>query len=385
MNDLVSELITLIRSIYGEGPIPLHRPIFTPNDEKKLAECLRSNFVSTAGNGLIEFESLTASYTQRKYAISTVNGTAALHLALMAVGADASCEVITQPLTFVATANAISYTGAVPVFVDIGRDTLGLCPTKLRNWLHKNCISQNGATINKTTGRKIIAVLPMHTFGIPYQEGEISDVCREFGIFHISDAAEALGTFDKKGKHAGYTADLSVISYNGNKVITTGGGGMVCTDREDFFFKIKKLSTTAKKPHLFEFEHTEVGYNYRMPNINAVLGLSQMTILHQILSSKKQISKMYRDFFQRRGVEFLPVGSTLQNEWLNGFYCHDVAQRDNFLQRLNDSYIQCRAAWKLMPDLEMYKHLETDGLENAIDIQSRIINLPSSAVLNLDQ
>jgi perosamine synthetase len=371
-------LIAQVRNIYGEGFIPLHRPVFEGNEKRYLIDCIDSNFVSSVGAKVTEFEQQVAAFTGAKYAIATVNGTAALHVALQLAGVGRDDEVITQALTFIATCNALSYAGAHPVFVDVDRDTLGLSPSALRRWLQANAQMRDGSAYNRGTGRRIAACVPMHTFGFPLRIREIVAVCDEYGIPVVEDAAESLGSY-VEGRHTGTFGKLATLSFNGNKVITTGGGGMIVTDDEAIAKRAKHLTTTAKIPHPYEFVHDEVGYNYRLPNLNAALGCAQMERLPAMLAIKAEVSARYREFFAGTGVRFVePQPGTKANWWLNAIVLGSEAERDDFLQYTNAQGVMTRPIWRLMSRLPMFAHCQHDGLENSYWLEARVVNLPSS-------
>ena len=299
MNRFCKNFIELSNEIYGKEFISLHRPVFNGNEKKYLIECIDSNFVSSVGQKVPEFENMISEYTGAKYAIATVNGTSALHIAIMLAGVRPGNEVITQALTFIATCNAISYVGAKPVFIDVDVDSMGLSPTYLKDFLDQNAVKKQDGTFNKFTGNKISACIPMHTFGFPCRMKEISEVCDDWNIPIVEDAAESLGSFINK-KHTGTLSLMGTLSFNGNKIITTGGGGMILTDNSDLAKRAKHLTTTSKIPHAYEFIHDEIGYNYRMPNLNAALGCAQMESLDSFLIKKIQISKIWEDFFKMK-------------------------------------------------------------------------------------
>lgn len=420
MNHNFKEIIEFIRELYKEpsGFIPLHAPIFNGNEKRYLEECIDSTFVSSVGKFVDLFEEKMAQYTGAKKAVVCVNGTNALHLALMMVGVERDTEVITQPLTFIATANAISYCGAHPVFLDVDLDTLGLSPTALRNWLETSTIKRinestnQQQTINKKTGRLITACVPMHTFGHPVRIDEIIAICNEYNIPVVEDAAESLGSFylpremreahisPGKGQHTGTFGKIGVLSFNGNKIITTGGGGMLLFQDEELAKKAKHLTTQAKVPHAWEFVHDEIGYNYRMPNINAALGLAQLEQLPMFLESKRQIALAYSEFFknlneskpsnpsklsklsqpsQQTKITHItePTNSTA-NYWLNCILLSDRAERDEFLKISNENNVMTRPVWELMNRLPMFTSCETDSLSVANFIAERLVNIPSS-------
>lgn len=379
MNTTLPEgLVAHVRDIYGEGFIPLHRPVFEGNEKRYLIDCIDSNFVSSVGAKVTEFEQQVAAFTGAMYAIATVNGTAALHVALQLAGVGRDDEVITQALTFIATCNALSYAGAHPVFVDVDRDTLGLSPSALRRWLQANAQMRDGSAYNRGTGRRIAACVPMHTFGFPLRIGEIVAVCDEYGIPVVEDAAESLGSY-VAGRHTGTFGKLATLSFNGNKVITTGGGGMIITDDAALARHAKHLTTTAKIPHPYEFVHDEVGYNYRLPNLNAALGCAQMERLPAMLAVKVDVAARYREFFAGTGVRFVePLPGSTANWWLNAIVLGSEAERDDFLQYTNAQGVMTRPIWRLMPRLAMYVDCQHDGLENSYWLEARVVNLPSS-------
>jgi len=286
---LANDTIAKSKHIFGENIIPLHRPVFEGNERQYLVDCIDSNFVSSVGARVTEFEKQVSKFTGSKYAIATVNGTSALHIAIELAGVRPGDEVISQSLTFIATCNAISYSGAMPVFIDVDLDTMGLSPKALKYFLENNAEKRKNGTFNKLSGKKISACVPMHTFGFPCRISEISEICANWKIALVEDAAESLGSYVGK-KHTGKFASMATLSFNGNKVITTGGGGMIITDNSELAKRAKHISTTAKVPHSYEFVHDEIGYNYRMPNLNAALGCAQMERLGELLIIKKPVS-----------------------------------------------------------------------------------------------
>jgi aminotransferase in exopolysaccharide biosynthesis len=371
-------LIDLVRSVHGEGAIPLHRPALEGNARKYLIECVDSNFVSSVGARVSDFEQQIAEFTDARFAIATVNGTAALHVAMQLAGVLRGDEVITQALTFIATCNALAYTGAHPVFLDVDQDTMGLSPDALRRWLAANAEVKSGQTFNRTTGRRIAACVPMHTFGFPARIEEIVGICGEYAIPVVEDAAESLGSY-VGNRHTGTFGKLATLSFNGNKVITTGGGGMILTDDEALARRAKHLTTTAKIPHPYEFVHDEIGYNYRLPNLNAALGCAQMELLPQMLAIKADVAARYRDFFSGRGVRFVePRAGTTGNFWLNAIVLGSESERDEFLEYTNSKGVMTRPIWRLMSRLEMFRDCQHDGLENSRWLEERVVNLPSS-------
>ena len=385
-NAVVSDVLTTrfdallkhMRSIYGDGFIPLHRPVFEGRERQYLVECIDSNFVSSVGAKVVEFEDRIAAFLGSRKAIATVNGTAALHLALEGAGVRPGDEVVGQALTFIATCNAIKYIGARPVFVDVDRDTMGLSPDALRAWLQNNARMENGQAYNISTGARIAACVPMHTFGIPLRIAEIARVCEEFGIVLFEDAAESLGSYVGE-RHTGTFGKLAAISFNGNKVITTGGGGMIVTDDEELAAQLKHKSTTAKIPHAWDFVHDEVGYNYRLPNLNAALGCAQMEVLPSILQVKGDVAETYRAFCNDNGWQFVePPKGTRANNWLNAVILENRTERDAFLDYSNKCDVMTRPVWTLMSELQMFEDCQHDGLINSRWLADRLVNLPSS-------
>jgi len=390
------EIIQYIRHLYNkpDGFIPLHAPVFNGNEKKYLEECIDSTFVSSVGRFVEEFEMKMAEFTGAKKAVVCVNGTNALYLALMMVGVKKETEVITQPLTFIATANAINYCGAKPVFLDVDLDTLGLSPDALRKWLvtstytQTNKVSKQKQTLNKKTGRAITACVPMHTFGHPVRIEEIVEICAEFNIPVVEDAAESLGSF-YKGKHTGTFGEIGVLSFNGNKILTTGGGGMLLFKDELLAKRAKHLTTQAKISHPWEFHHDELGYNYRMPNINAALGLAQLEQLPMFLESKRKVANAYHRFFNHSTFQ-LPNKLTIKhiheppntksNYWLNCIEMPGRVERDEFLKYSNDRGVMTRPTWRMMHTLEMYKNCEIDDLQNARYLSETLVNIPSSVI-----
>ena len=372
------DIIAFVRQIYGEGPIPLHRPIFCGDEKSYLLECIDSNFVSSAGSRVDEFERKVASFTGAKNAIAVVNGTNALQIALILAGVREQDEVLTQALTFVATCNAISYVGAAPVFIDVDKDTLGMSPVFLRGFLEGHAIKEGNAVFNKSTGKRISSCLPMHTFGSPCRIQEISNICREWNIPLVEDAAESLGSFYEK-RHTGTFGLLGAISFNGNKIITTGGGGMLLTDDDQLAKRAKHITTTAKIPHKYDFLHDQVGFNYRLPSLNAALGVAQMEQLHWMLEMKERVAREYCEFFNSIGWQMVhPLQNCKSNNWLNAIVLGNQKERNAFLEYTNEKNIMTRPIWRLMSELEMFKHYQNDGLKNSKWLEERVVNLPSS-------
>ncbi|WP_296312530.1 LegC family aminotransferase [Winogradskyella sp. UBA3174] len=376
------DIITLIRDIYKtEDFIPLHEPRFRGNEKKYINECIDSTFVSSVGKFVDQFEASVAKFTGAKYAVAMVNGTAALHIGLLLADVTSNDEVITQPLTFVATANAISYCSAHSVFVDVDRDTMGLSPEKLKYFLEKNTSIIDGKCINNSTKRIIKAVVPMHTFGLPTRIDAIVEICNKHHINVVEDAAESLGSY-YKNKHTGTFGLVGTLSFNGNKTITTGGGGMIITDNKTLAEKAKYITTTAKVPHPWEYHHDVTAYNYRLPNLNAALGCAQMESLPSFLESKQKLSKTYSSYFKDNdAINFIePISEGLSNFWLNAIELKGLEARNEFLKTTNEAGVMTRPIWKLMNSLPMYNSAQCGNLDNSEYLENRIVNLPSSVI-----
>lgn len=381
---MYSEVVKFIRDLYTtEEFIPLHAPCFIGNEKKYLNECIDTTFVSSVGQFVDRFEEMVATYTGAARAVVCVNGTNALHMALLLSGVERDNEVLTQSLTFIATCNAISYIGAHPVFIDVDKETMGLSPLAVRNWLLKHAELRNGICYNKNTGRVIKACVPMHTFGHPVKVEELSDICEEYHIELIEDAAESLGSF-YKGQHTGTFGKIGAISFNGNKTITTGGGGMLLFKDAELGKFAKHLTTQAKVPHRWEFVHDHIGYNYRMPNINAALGCAQMENLDSFVKNKRATAEQYKEFFKQiDSLDFFTEPENCySNYWLNVVITRDKEEQQHFLQYTNDHGVMTRPIWCLMNKLEMFKSCETDGLVNTQWLEDRVVNIPSSVRLN---
>ena len=372
------DTVAFAKSIFGDDFIPLHRPVFQGNERQYLIDCIDSNFVSSIGKKVTEFEEKVAEFTGSKYAIATVNGTAALHVAIELAGVKPGDEVISQALTFIATCNAINYAGAKPLFIDVDPDTMGLSPTALERFLEENTEKRASGTFNKTSGNRISACVPMHTFGFPCRIAEIAAICAYWNIALIEDAAESLGSY-VGNCHTGTFGAMATLSFNGNKVITTGGGGMIITDDAELAKKAKHITTTAKVPHPYEFVHDEIGYNYRMPNLNAALGCAQIERLDEFLAVKTQIAEQWHDFFYDRDIEFVrAINGNNANHWLNSIILDSKSDRDEFLKVTNKSGVMTRPIWTLMSKLAMFKDCQTDGLKNSLWLADRVVNIPSS-------
>ena len=379
---MFKDVIDFIQNIYKtKNYIPLHEPRFVGNEKKYLNECIDSTFVSSVGKFVDEFEEKIAEYTGIKYAVATSNGTSALHISLLLANVDQNNEVITQPLTFVATCNAISYCGAQPIFMDVDKDTMGLSPTALKYFLEKNTSVKNQQCINNKTGKVIKACVPMHTFGHPCRIDEIKEICNKHHVFLIEDAAESVGS-TYKGRHTGTFGQVGVMSFNGNKIITAGGGGCIVTNDKALAKKAKYLTTTAKVQHKWDFNHDMVGYNYRMPNLNAALLVAQLENLDNFISSKRKLANVYETFFNSNNYVFVkePMDSK-SNYWLNAIILNDKQQRDIFLNESNAQGVMTRPIWTLMSKLPMFKDSQSGDLINAEWLEERVVNIPSSVLV----
>lgn len=380
---MYKNVVDFIHQLYQTDEfVPLHTPLFIGNEKKYMNECIDTTFVSSVGKFVDRFEEMVAAYTGAKKAVVCVSGTNALHMAMMLVGVQRDDEVLTQALTFIATCNAISYIGAHPVFIDVDRDTMGLSPDAMKAWLVKNAEIKNGQCYNKRTGRRVKACVPMHTFGHPTKLDELVALCHEYHIELVEDAAESMGSF-YKGRHTGTFGRVSAISFNGNKTITTGGGGMLLFQDEELGILAKHLTTQAKIPHRWDFVHDQIGYNYRMPNINAALGCAQMENLERYIENKRATANEYNNFFADiPNVDFFtePI-ECRSNYWLNVVLLQDRRAQQDFLAFTNDHGVMTRPVWQLMNKLDMFKHCETDGLVNTCWFEERIVNIPSSVRL----
>jgi len=380
---MYKNLVSFIRELYSTKDfIPLHAPQFKGNEKIYVENTIDSTFVSSVGESVNKFENLIKEFTGIQYAIATVNGTAAMHIALELSGVERETEVITQSLTFVATCNAIKYCGAIPVLIDVEKSTLGMSPHKLEEFLDEYCeIRDDGFCWNHSTNRRISACLPMHTFGHVTQIEKIERICSLFNINLIEDAAESLGSFFK-GKHTGNFGKVSATSFNGNKIITSGGGGMILTNDEELALKAKHITTTAKIPSLWSYDHDQIGYNYRLPNLNAALGVAQMEMLPEFLKSKRDIASKYQNWGKDNGVMFVSEHANCSsNYWLNCVVTENENNRDLMLKVTNESNIMTRPIWKPMHKLPMYQNCQKTDLINTEWLYSRIVNVPSSPIL----
>lgn len=378
---MFDSLIRFIREQYRSNDfIPLHAPIFSGNERAYVAETIESTFVSSVGAFVDRFEREMATYTGSPRAVATMNGTAALHMALMLAGVSQGDLVITQSLTFVATCNAIRYCGAEPVFIDVDRHTLGLSPKALEAWLSLQAsFDNNGVCRTRSDARIIRACLPMHTFGHPVDLDGLTEVCGRWNLALVEDAAESLGSY-YKGRHTGTLGLLGTLSFNGNKIITTGGGGMILVN-EEMGVRAKHLTTTAKMPHPYEFAHDEVGYNYRLPNINAALGCAQLERIESFIDAKRLLANRYSEHLKGSSLKFItePEGCR-SNYWLNAVICEDRNERDALLKATNERQVMTRPIWTLMNRLPMYAQSRKGELSNAEWLEERVVNLPSSVL-----
>lgn len=377
----IKSIIEFVRDVYKTDEfIPLHAPVFNGNEKQYVLDTLESTFVSSVGKYVDDFEQKMEAYTGTARAVATVNGTAALSAALYLAGVKRGDLVVTQALTFVATCNALYHLGAEPVFTDVSSVSMGLCPTALDNWLLENAELTDQGCVHRKTRQVVRAVVPMHTFGHPVELDELIAVCGKWHIILVEDAAESLGSF-YKGKHTGTLGDYGALSFNGNKIITTGGGGMVFCRTREAGVRAKHITTTAKVPHPYEFYHDEPGFNYRMPNLNAALGCGQMECLDSFLQQKRVLAHHYETFFAGSEFHFVKEPEYAQsNYWLNAVICENLESRDALLAQMNEAKVMVRPIWKLMHRLPMFDKAMRDDLKNSELIEARLVNLPSSPV-----
>lgn len=379
---MYDKTIKFIKDLYGSDNVPLSVPKFAGNEKKYLNECIDTTFVSSVGQFVDRFEKDMEAYTGAKRAVVCVSGTNALHMAMMLAGVERDDEVLTQALTFIATCNAISYIGAHPVFIDVDRSTMGLSPDAVKQWLSKNAEIRNGECYDKQTGRRVKACVPMHTFGHPVRIEELAGICSEWHIELVEDAAESIGS-KYKGTHTGLFGKVGALSFNGNKTITTGGGGMLLFMDEELGALAKHLTTQAKIPHRWEFKHDHIGYNYRMPNINAALGCAQLENLDKFIADKRNTASAYEEFFRNvDGMDFFTEPeNSFSNYWLNAVILPDHDKQLEFLQETNDNGVMTRPIWELMNRLPMFEKCQHDSLENTVWFADRVVNIPSSVRL----
>ena len=377
--DMYQNIVNFIKEHYGQDPVPLSVPKFVGNEKKYLNMCIDTSFVSSVGRFVDRFEDDLAAYTGARRAVVCVSGTNALHMALMLAGVEREDEVLTQALTFIATCNAISYIGAHPVFIDVDKSTMGLSPDAVKAWLAEYGEIRDGQCYNRKTGRRIKACVPMHTFGHPVRIEELAAVCQEWAIELVEDAAESIGS-RYKGRHTGLFGKVGVLSFNGNKTITTGGGGALLFNDEELGALAKHLTTQAKIPHRWEFRHDHIGYNYRMPNINAALGCAQLEHLDEYIADKRMTAAAYSEFFKKTDhIQFFTEPEhCFSNYWLNAVILKDHEAQQAFLQYTNDHGVMTRPIWELMVRLPMFGHCQHDRLENTLFFADRVVNIPSS-------
>lgn len=382
---MYNNVVEFIKKLYpNQDFIPLHAPVFQGNEKKYVNDCIDSTFVSSVGEYVNKFEDAICAYTKAKYAIATTNGTSALHMALILVGVERDSEVLTQALTFVATANAISYIGANSIFIDSAKNNLGLCPISLEQFLFENAEILDTHSINKKTKKRFSACVPMHVFGNPVDIDEIKRICIKYKIPLVEDSAESLGSL-YKNEHTGLRGDIGILSFNGNKIVTCGGGGMIITNNEAIAKRAKHLTTTAKRPHKWEFFHEEVGYNYRLPNLNAAMACAQMENLSFFVNNKRQTAEEYKNFFKETEITFLDESlNTKSNFWLNAIQFKNLNERDMFLEITNSKGVMTRPIWRLMTDLPAFGYCQKTPLTNAEHYCNTVVNLPSS-VRNFDE
>jgi len=377
---MYSSFVKFVQELYGtKEPISLHSPRFEGNEKRYLLETIDSSFVSSVGEFVNRFEQSVAEYTGSNYAIATINGTSALHIALKLAGVEPGTEVITQSFTFIATCNAIRYCNAIPIFVDVDPKTLGLSHQSLQTFLESHAeIRDDGNCWNKTTNRRISVCLPMHSFGFPAELDHLNKLCSQYNIVLVEDAAESLGSF-YKDQHTGTIGKIAIISFNGNKITTTGGGGIILTSDSEIARRAKHITTTAKIPHQWNFVHDDVGYNYRLPNLNAALGLAQMESLPKYLKQKRTIAEQYQQWGKDNGVQFLKEPKNTQsNYWLNALLTESKEERDQWLSKTNEMGVMTRPAWTPMHQLLINQDCITSDLSTTEWLFDRLINVPSS-------
>ncbi|MEK5184089.1 LegC family aminotransferase [Solibacillus sp. FSL W7-1324] len=379
MNEQWIQFAERVKEMYGKDFIPLHEPTFNKKEVEYITDCVETGWVSSVGAYVTRFEEDLAKFVGVKRAVAVVNGTAALHIALKVAGVEANDEVLMPSLTFIATANAVSYCQAVPHFIDVHEETLGVDPFKLAVYLQEIAEVRNGELFNKQTNRRIKALIPMHTFGHAVHLDELVALAKKYHLVLVEDAAESLGTY-YKGKHTGTFGKVNAMSFNGNKIITTGGGGAILTDDIALAEYAKHLTTTAKVPHKWEYVHDEIGYNYRMPNINAALGCAQLEKMDEFLIQKKQLTSKYDELLKGlNGVKLFkqPTHSD-SNYWLQTIILDETLDRDEVLAFLNEHGVMSRPIWQPIHKLQMYKKCPKANLQNTTVLEQTIINIASS-------
>lgn len=378
------KIVSFIKQTFNQQDsfIPLHEPRFYGNERNYVLDAIDSTFVSSVGEYVNRFEKMMAETAGTKYAVATVNGTAALHIALLMAGVEKNTEVLTQNFTFVATTNAISYIGATPHIIDIEERALGMSPKKLKERLVEVVEMRGDLPFNKQTGKRISACVPMHTFGFVSLIEEIIEICNHYNIKVVEDAAECIGS-TLNGKPAGSFGLLGTFSFNGNKTITCGGGGAIVTNNEALAKRAKHITTTSKVPHKYKYNHDEVAYNYRMPNLNAAMACAQLEMLPEFIQNKRELANLYANFFKELNITFITEREgTEANYWLNAILLNNLEQRDEFLEFTNSNNVMTRPGWELMHTLEMYKDSPKGDLANSIDIYNKLVNIPSSVRVN---
>lgn len=376
---MFEELLRRIREVqnFPDGPVALHAPVFAGNEKRYVMDAIESTFVSSVGEYVTRFEEMLCTLTGARYAVACCNGTSALEMALRLAGVQSGDVVLTQPLSFVATANAIVHAGAEPVFLDVERSTLGLSPDAVRKFLEARCLRGQGVCRLADTGQRVAACVPMHSFGLPVRMDELLAVCDEWNVPVVEDAAEALGS-SYKGRYCGTMGQLGVLSFNGNKTVTTGGGGAILTNSDELAATAKRLTTTAKIPHRWEYRHDAVAWNFRLPNLNAALGCAQLEQLERFIDIKRNRAAAYADIFYGSEWEFmLEPEYSRSNYWLCAVLTNTVTERNTFLEEANASGLGTRPAWELLHTLPMYRNSRRGELFTAMDIAARLVNLPS--------
>ena len=374
-----NEIIDFIKNQFpSKDFIPLHEPNFSGREKEYVLNTIESTFVSSVGAYVDKFEIMMADLSKTQKAVAIVNGTSALQVALRLSGVQNGDEVLTQALTFIATINAIIYNGATPVFLDVDLDTMGLSPNAVQAFLEEYGELREGVCYNKKTNKKIAACMPMHTFGFPVHLDELIIICKKWNISIVEDAAESIGS-EYKGMPTGSFGKLGVFSFNGNKIVTSGGGGSIVTNDLDLGIKAKHLTTTAKVPHPYEYVHDEIGYNFRMPNINAALACAQLEQLNSFIQNKRNLAVEYSNYFESIGVNFRKeLPNTKANYWLMCLELESKKDRDGFLKETNENKVMTRPIWQLIFKSPLYSSFQRDSQENAIYLEDRIVNIPSS-------
>lgn len=373
------EIISFIKALYPDmNPVLLHCPQFLGKEKEYLAECIDTKFVSYVSHFVTDMEEHIKRITGAKYAVAMVNGTEALHMAIISAGINPGEEIITQSLTFAATSAAIVHCGALPVYIDVDKDTLGMSAVALKNYLETNTEQKNGKCYNKKSGNVISACIPMHTFGHPCRIDEIAALCQEHNIILIEDSAESIGSL-YKGKSTGTFGKVGILSFNGNKCVTTGAGGMLISDDEALAERAKYISTTAKRPSKWEFFHTEAGYNLRMPGTCAAIGAAQLEYFDETIKNKHETAALYQKYFAEIGIECIREPENARsNYWLNAIILQDRAEREEFLEYANSNGVQCRPIWTLMHKMPPYEKYERTELPNSQWLEDKVVNIPSS-------